>query len=97
MLRLRLLKHKWSTYRFLSNTAVTLRKKKLFLKNKKTLQNAYKTPFGGVKNADEERRSLSYRKPLPSILGINLKFNRNSIWNSSHRNHVKLNLTNVLN
>ncbi|RNA14298.1 hypothetical protein BpHYR1_037435 [Brachionus plicatilis] len=30
-----------------------------------------------------------YRKPLPSILGINLKFNRNSIWNSSHRNHVK--------
>ncbi|RNA28646.1 hypothetical protein BpHYR1_012811 [Brachionus plicatilis] len=23
-----------------------------------TLQNAYKTPFGGVKNADEERRSL---------------------------------------
>ncbi|RNA07537.1 hypothetical protein BpHYR1_014151 [Brachionus plicatilis] len=30
-----------------------------------------------------------YRKPLPSILGINLKFNWNSIWNSSHRNHVK--------
>ncbi|RNA13861.1 hypothetical protein BpHYR1_026329 [Brachionus plicatilis] len=33
-----------------------------------------------------------YRKPLPSILGINLKFNRNSIWNSSHRNHVKVEL-----
>ncbi|RMZ96923.1 hypothetical protein BpHYR1_021559 [Brachionus plicatilis] len=30
-----------------------------------------------------------YRKPLPCILGINLKFNRNSTWKSSHRNHVK--------
>ncbi|RNA31653.1 hypothetical protein BpHYR1_019599, partial [Brachionus plicatilis] len=33
----------------------------LNLKNKKTLQNAYKTPFSGVKNADEERRSLCRR------------------------------------
>ncbi|RNA27792.1 hypothetical protein BpHYR1_020898 [Brachionus plicatilis] len=35
------------------------------------------------------QKTIIYRKPLPSILGINLKFNRNSIWNSSHRNHVK--------
>ncbi|RNA29819.1 hypothetical protein BpHYR1_029252 [Brachionus plicatilis] len=35
------------------------------------------------------KKKNCYRKPLPSILGINVKFNRNSIWNSSHRNHVK--------
>ncbi|RNA01130.1 hypothetical protein BpHYR1_007265 [Brachionus plicatilis] len=42
-----------------------------------------------TKKAVYSTNTLLYRKPLPSILGINLKFNRNSIWNSSHRNHVK--------
>ncbi|RNA08178.1 hypothetical protein BpHYR1_011693, partial [Brachionus plicatilis] len=62
----------------------------------RVLQNHYKSGSEDVSSATIDKTChgkmkilKSYRKPLPSILGINLKFNRNSIWNSSHRSHVK--------
>ncbi|RNA21909.1 hypothetical protein BpHYR1_012199 [Brachionus plicatilis] len=49
----------------------------------------HNTKVGPIRQRFNIIKNFQYRKPLPSILGINLKFNRNSIWNSSHRNHVK--------
>ena len=31
---------------------------------------------------------LNFRKPLPSILIIKVKYNRNSLWNYYHRKHA---------
>ncbi|RNA44546.1 hypothetical protein BpHYR1_042725 [Brachionus plicatilis] len=57
------------------------------------LKQCLKNEFNSYSNLKEDYilkiKFSYYRKPLPSILRINLKFNRNSIWNSSHRNHVK--------